>query len=472
MSERFQDLTRILFARDEPASVGGRLTRGAIHTFALRAAYTGLSFVISLLLARGLGTTGYGIYSYSLAWIVLLAVPATLGMDIFLTREVAAFQVASTWGLMRGLLRQAGFTVFIFSGGLALTAFTVFCVLARRADPQVAGAFSLAVVLLPLLSLTRVQQGVLQGLQRVGHAQLPAMLVHPALLAGLLAAALLFLRTKLTVTVAMGMNVLATAIAFLLAVGLVRRSLPSAVKKIAAVYQELPWARSILPLVFILSMVTVFGQTDVLMVGFMLGPKPVGIYSVADRAAEFINLFQLTLNPALAPTFASLFAAKEMKQLQRVVTTSTRMTFLAALLVGFAFIVFGGRILGLFYGPDFARGQRALAILSVGQLINVAAGPVGILLAMTRHERDAAWSLGISTASNLILNWILIPIWGLEGSAVAAAVSLALLNVLSSVRVYRRLGIDSTVLGALGSHRGQRKGVFSSPGTSGTIPRG
>src|SRR5207245_2202344 len=207
---------------------------------------------ICLLLARGLGTTGYGIYSYSLAWIVLLAVPATLGMDIFLTREVAAFQVASTWGLMRGLLRQAGFTVFIFSGGLALTAFTVFCVLARRADPQVAGAFSLAVVLLPLLSLTRVQQGVLQGLQRVGHAQLPAMLVHPALLAGLLAAALLFLRTKLTVTVAMGMNVLATAIAFLLAVGLVRRSLPSAVKKIAAVYQELPWARSILPLVFIL----------------------------------------------------------------------------------------------------------------------------------------------------------------------------------------------------------------------------
>src|SRR3989449_1566105 len=89
----------------------------------------------------------------------------------------------------------------------------------------------------------------------------------------------------------------------------------------APVYQELPWARSILPLVFILGMVTAFGQTDVLMVGYMLGPKPVGVYSAADRAADFVNFFQMTLNPALAPTFASLFAAKEMKQLQRVVTT-------------------------------------------------------------------------------------------------------------------------------------------------------
>src|SRR2546422_3168708 len=314
-------LIRLALTLRTPAGTAGRVARGAVDTFALKISYIGFSFIVSVLLARGLGTRGFGIYSYSLAWVLFLAVPATLGMDVLLTREVAACAVASAWGSMRGLLRQSGFVVFIFSGGLALAALTVFIVLNRSVDPQVAGAFSLAVVLLPLLSLTRVQQGALQGLQRVGPAQLPAMLVHPALLAGLLAAAFLFIRTKLTVTLAMGMNVLATAIAFLLAVVLVRRSLPSAVRESAPVYQELPWASSILPLVFILGMVTAFGQTDVLMVGYMLGPKPVGVYSAADRAADFVNFFQMTLNPALAPTFASLFAAKEMKQLQRVVTT-------------------------------------------------------------------------------------------------------------------------------------------------------
>ena len=77
------------------------MLRGA---FGLRLIYTGLTFLTSILLARVLGTTGFGTYTYAVVWAFLLSVPATMGFDNFIVREIAVYQTQSFWGLMRGIL--------------------------------------------------------------------------------------------------------------------------------------------------------------------------------------------------------------------------------------------------------------------------------------------------------------------------------------------------------------------------------
>jgi O-antigen/teichoic acid export membrane protein len=68
---------------------------------------------------------------------------------------------------------------------------------------------------------------------------------------------------------------------------------------------------------------------------------------------------------------------------------------------------------------------------------------------MTGHERDSAAGLGVGAASNILLNLLLVPRWGIEGAAVAYAGSMILWNVLLAVLLYRKVGLHSTPLGTL-----------------------
>jgi O-antigen/teichoic acid export membrane protein len=68
---------------------------------------------------------------------------------------------------------------------------------------------------------------------------------------------------------------------------------------------------------------------------------------------------------------------------------------------------------------------------------------------MTGHEHFAARGFGLGAASNLLLNAVLIPPFGIVGAAVATSTSLVVWNVMLAIYVYRLLGLHSTALGVI-----------------------
>jgi O-antigen/teichoic acid export membrane protein len=68
---------------------------------------------------------------------------------------------------------------------------------------------------------------------------------------------------------------------------------------------------------------------------------------------------------------------------------------------------------------------------------------VGFLLNMTGHEQDTARGMTIAAVSNVVLNLLLVPLWGLTGAALASAITLTAWNVLLWLAVRRRLKINS-----------------------------
>jgi O-antigen/teichoic acid export membrane protein len=115
------------------------------------------------------------------------------------------------------------------------------------------------------------------------------------------------------------------------------------------------------------------------------------------------------------------------------------------------FLIFLGHYFLNIFGQDFVDGKGALIILSVGRLLNVAFGSVGAIMIMTGHEREAAFGVGVSAVANVMLNATLIPKWGINGAALATTISLILWNVTLCTYVFRRLGINATILGAVRS---------------------
>ena len=117
--------------------------------------------------------------------------------------------------------------------------------------------------------------------------------------------------------------------------------------------------------------------------------------------------------------------------------------------VALALVFLGRWLLSGIFGPEYAVGATALAILAFGQLVTAGMGLAVPILNMTGHERDTAKVLAVSVLVNVTLNALLIPLWGIEGAALAAVISVAMWNILLAVLAYRRLGLHATALGPL-----------------------
>ena len=161
-----------------------------------------------------------------------------------------------------------------------------------------------------------------------------------------------------------------------------------------------------------------------------------------------VVFFMMAAAPALAPVVASLHAAQETAGLERVVVNTARTTFLLSLPVALGLIIFGRWYLVLF-GPEFTEATVPLTILSIGQLVNVACGPVGMIMIMTGQEGTAARLITVAAVANVVLCASLIPLWGMNGAAIGSAGSLVLLGALLVVEVRRKIGIQCTCVGRL-----------------------
>jgi O-antigen/teichoic acid export membrane protein len=108
----------------------------------------------------------------------------------------------------------------------------------------------------------------------------------------------------------------------------------------------------------------------------------------------------------------------------------------------------GPRLLGLF-GSEFADGYPALSVLVIGHAIGALAGPIGFLVIMTGNQREGAWILGSAAVLNMVMNYFLIPRFGLLGGASATAITTVAWNATMLAFVGRKLRVNPTIISVL-----------------------
>ncbi len=421
------------------------LYKGAGGTFVLKVISTGLAFLTSLLLARMLGVKGFGSYSYAISWAMLLSILSTMGFDSLLIRNVAVYKHKDQKPLLHGIIRFSGQIVTIVSILLSVVFFFIFTGIYDNSNSIMVRTTLFALLLVPIQSNTALKRSVLIGFQKVVIAQLPEMLIKPLLFFFIVLCLYFVFHIHAEAIDIITIYIILSTTIFLLIGYLLRKELIASIK-ITPKYKIKKWLRSAFTLMLISSMGIINTRTDIVMLGIIKSAEEVGIYSVATASASLVPFVLYSVNMSFAPIISRLYASGEMKQLQREVTHSARIIFIFSLPVAVGLIVFGKQVLTLF-GYEFVRGTMALSILSFGQLINAAAGSVGILLMMTGHEKEASIGFGIGALLNIILNALLIPIWSIEGAAISTAVCVIVWNVILVWFVWKRLGIHSTALG-------------------------
>ncbi|MEM7083792.1 MAG: flippase [Pseudomonadota bacterium] len=416
------------------------LIRGALGTAGLGVFQRVLSLVTAILLARILGAEDYGYFTFAITVVGLLAVLAQLGLPQLATREIAALQTLERWSLLNGLRRRSlqlmllSLSVVILLGVL-LRAFSAHI---PAMEPTV---FLIALVMLPLMIMAEIFSGFLKGLHRVVHATWPLAAFKPLLTLAIVVSIFVFFDEELRANEAILATLIGTAAALIALLVLLRRFWPAASRDLPPEFDSSSWARALLPFTLLGAANLIIQKTDIILLGVLGSPEDVGIYHIAVQGAMLVSFGFAAINAVLAPNIARLHVTGDRRQLQRLMTVSTRAILAIAVGVLLVLVVFGQFILDRVFGDEFVRGYPALVVLGVGQLINASAGSVGTFLSMTRHERDTARAILAGTGVNTVLNLILIPAFGLIGAAAATALSTVVWNIMMSYSVYHRLDI-------------------------------
>jgi O-antigen/teichoic acid export membrane protein len=417
-----------------------RLSGGA---FILEVTGAVVAFLVQWLLARVLGAEKLGIYLFCLSWVRLLVLPAKLGMERASLRFISAYLAEGKLSLLRGFMTRAHQLVLGASLALGTVLFLITRTMGERLGDERLTAFSWAALALPLMALGGLQAAQLRGFRKITWALGSQKVLRPTLMIVLVLAALAFTET-LSADRAMALQVGALALGLLASTTGLGLARPVELRSEAAEYTTRAWLAVSMPLLLITGFNVVLRQTDILMVGSILGPTQTGIYGVAVRVAALVHFGLTAVNAGLAPLISQLHAQGRNEELQGVVALGARLIFFFTLAVSLV-VIFGTRQVLALFGAEFLEGTTALRVLIVSQLVNSLAGPVGLLMTMTGHQNQAARIIGGAAALNVVLNLALIPLFGIVGAAVATTVSMVVWNVLLVIAVRNKLGINPLV---------------------------
>jgi O-antigen/teichoic acid export membrane protein len=420
----------------------GATSRASAGSIVVRGVATALNLVVGIILARALGVRDYGIYAFALATASMLSIPSRAALSTLALREIAGGMAKDRPDLVRGVMRWTMRRVLSFSVIAAVIAAAVGYGISGNLEPGSRLAFGIALLLIPLMSLNGFRAATLRGLHYVVSGQIPEQVAVPGLMVVMVGVLLIAGRTdRLGAAGAVSLNVIAVAIAFAVATLMQARRLPGRVRDSPAAYDRASWTGAIWPLLFVSGFSYANREMGLLLVGSLAGPADAGIYRVAVRGAELVAFALAGINAAVAPRLAQLHAANDTARLRRVLFLAAAASLAWAVPFAAVLIFFGEWILATVFGAEFAGGATTLAILGVGQVFHCATGPVGLLLNMTGRERTTAKGHAIALAVGLAGGLLLIPRWGVEGMAIAAALSVLTWNAVVSIEAARVLGL-------------------------------
>lgn len=427
-----------------------RLLPGAgLATLALMLCGTVLTLLVAITLARLLGPSGYGVYAFASSLILMLAIPAQLGLPQLVVRETAGAAARHQWGRVRGVWRWSGVAVWSFSVLFcALTVLVLWWLDGDLADSRRQTVLA-GLLLVPLIALGNLRGAALRGLHRVVLGQLPEFILRPLFFLLLIVAILMLSPSGLQPSRAMLLHGLAALLAFAIGAAMLFRVRPAGIRaRPRAVYQHRSWLLSALPLAGVGAMGLINSNADILMLGALRSDQEVGIYKVVVTGGNLIAFGLQAITTVVSPRIAGLHAAGQRQELQRLVTGSARAVVALALPAVIAVVLLGRFFLGEMFGPAYAEGYACLLIIAAGQLVNATFGVTMALLNMAGHERYTAAGMALGAVSNVLLNALLIPIMGMEGAALATAISMVVWNALLWWAAHKTLGIETSVFGS------------------------
>ena len=435
---------------------GVDLVRESGGVLALNVGGAGLSFVIQLLLARGLGAEQFGLYVLVMSWVFFLVLVSRLGLDALLLRFAAAYRTVGEFGYLRGLIKWVCGVVLGVSSLCAAALLAGVGVLVGSTAAALP-CFVVGAALVPLLAILHTNKSILLALGHPVLALVPDQIVRPSLLIVTVVVAGYALGIRLSAAFVMALATGSTLLALAIGIGWLFARLPIQARTFRGQYRVSEWLGVSLSLGVVTVAESVAARSDVMILGFYRAGGDVGVYGAALAVASVLEFLVGAVTFVLAPRFAQPHAHDQPAQVQRLLTRSVVVLLAATVPVAAAIVLFGGDILAIF-GKDFTGGHGVLQLIVASQLVVPFTGPMGLVLSMTGHHRSFAVATVVTALANLLLLLVLVSAYGTIGAAAARVGAAVIRGAVLGTIAWLRIGVMPTPFASLlvGRLRGER----------------
>ncbi len=176
------------------------------------------------------------------------------------------------------------------------------------------------------------------------------------------------------------------------------------------------------PLMFASAFSLIFVRIDQLIIQAMLGPRNVGLYDAGVRIAESWYFLPGILTTALFP--AVINSMKQGKEIfERRITHMYRLMYAFSFAIIIPIVILAPWIVRSLYGPEYAETISIVQIYSwAGLFISIGIVIQQHLIAVGKSKYLLITTC-IGAIANILLNVLLIPVYGIAGAAYATLFS-------------------------------------------------
>lgn len=198
--------------------------------------------------------------------------------------------------------------------------------------------------------------------------------------------------------------------------------------------------------------VLAIGKLDSLMITGILhdGLVQNAIYTTAFYMATVIEIPRRALGQASTTLISKAFEKNDLTEVRLIYSKTT----INQLAVGcLLFLGIWANLDSIFMlmpkGETYEHGLYVVIIIGLTKIVDMAFGPNGEVLIMSRYYWFHTVSLLFMIVITVILNSILIPTWGIDGAAGATIITFIIFNLIKGVFIYKKLRIQPFSLASL-----------------------
>lgn len=374
-----------------------------------------IKVVLTIYAARVLGTSGYGVFSYALSLVVLFTGLSDVGVSSLITREIAVAKKIQGEYVSTALFIKAALTAA--SAVIILAAVPFFVRI-----PEVLPLLPLIVLLVALDNARDLPLAISRGQERM-EVEAGIQIFTTAAIVTFGIAALLLTQAVAPLIFAYILGSSAGLVAAWTLFGkhfkhfwrLVHFDLARKIIREA-------WPFALIGLLGVIMM-----STDVIMLGWLRTASEVGLYAAAQKPVEMLYVIPGIIAAAAFPVTARL-AKEKGERLKRLLEKSVSFSLLVGLPIATGGIAVAGDVMTLFYGAAYREAAVAFQILLATILVMFPSALITHAVFASNAQRHFVSYLAFGALANVALNMLLIPPYGVAGSAIATVGALATAN--------------------------------------------
>ncbi len=388
-----------------------------------------LLLVLLIAAARLLNAADYGRFAYALALATIVETVMDIGLGHVTVRAIARDR-SSARRVFRDVL---GLKCVWVAVGLVLMLVTAPLL---RTDPAVIQACYLLGFSSAIRSYLLTIRGVLQGIDRFDIEAATVVADRVVLL------------VVGTVVMALGYGLLGLALAFVGARLVMLLAVMAMMSRVVGVplpsFNRSAWRElqaGALPLGLFVVAFNLCTYIDTIMLGVMRSNEETGLYAAAYRVYEGLTYVPSILGAVLTPRLSYLFVQDQVA-LRRMLLRALGASAGLGIVLGGVAVWAAGPVVALLFGPAYAPAVAPLRILAGGAVFVFCTWILHAAAIATNLDRRLLGVTVISLGSNVGLNLLFIPRWGIQGSAWATVASEALTVIVLLVQILKvvRLG--------------------------------